>query len=574
MLQELRVENLLLIDRAELALSPGLNVVTGETGAGKTLLAQALDLLLGGRAGSGVVRAGAAEAYVEGVFSVPPELAGAEVLPTDAEEIVLARRVWPDGRTRAYVCGRSATVADLRELGSALLAFYGQHEHRKLMLSAVQLDVLDGYCGLAQGSLRASVGDAYSRVRALEERLAHVSELAAGRERELDLLAFELDEIESVAPREDEAAELAVERDRLRNLETLRGAAFGGAEAISPEDGGGGAAELLASAAAQLASAAAVDPELASLSDRAQALGHDAAELGTALRSYVFGLEGSPGRLEEVEERLALFARLERKHGGSIADVLAHAERCRARRDELERVEIALSEAEESLGGARAELDRLAGELSSRRRDAAPALAAAVRERLAELAMPDAEFDVEVRPRPDGCGARGADEVSLVIAPNPGMPAGPLREIASGGELSRVMLAILSVAHSSGGGGGGGGGGRGVAGGRSAPARGGPLLVFDEIDAGIGGHTARAVGEHLRALAEGRQILCITHLPQVAAMAARHFTIVKDSSAAPARTTVSTLDGSAVVGELVRMLGAAEGDRAASRHARQLLRAA
>ena len=561
MLHELRVENLLLIDRAELTLAPGLNVVTGETGAGKTLLAQALDLLLGGRAGSGVVRAGAAEAYVEGVFSLPASLAGAEVLPTGAEEVVLARRVWPDGRTRAYVCGRSATVADLRELGSVLLAFYGQHEHRKLMLSAVQLDVLDGYCGLTHGELRAGVADAYARVRALEERFAGVSELAAGRERELDLLAFELDEIESVAPGEDEAAELTVERDRLRHLETLRGAAFGGAEAISPEDGGGGAAELLASAAAQLAGAAGIDPELAGLSDRAEALGHEASELGAALRSYVFGLETSPGRLEEVEERLALFARLERKHGGSIADVLAHAERCRARREELERVEIALSEVETELGEARAQLDRLAGELSARRQEAAPGLAAAVRERLAELAMADAEFEVEVRPREDGCGPRGADEVSLVIAPNPGMPAGPLREIASGGELSRVMLAILSVAHS---------GGASL----SPVAGDGPLLVFDEIDAGIGGHTARAVGEHLRALAEGRQILCITHLPQVAAMGARHFTIVKDSSAVPARTNVSTLGGNDVVGELVRMLGAAEGDRAASRHARQLLRAA
>jgi DNA repair protein RecN (Recombination protein N) len=565
MLQELRVENLLLIDRAELALAPGLNVVTGETGAGKTLLAQALDLLLGGRAGSGVVRAGAAEAYVEGVFSLPAELAGAEVLPTGAEEIVLARRVWPDGRTRAYVCGRSATVADLRELGSALLSFYGQHEHRKLMLSAVQLDVLDGYCGLLEGGLRERLADAYGRVRMLEERLAGVEELAAGRERELDLLAFELDEIESVAPTEEEASELTVERDRLRHLETLRGAAFGGAEAISPEDGGGGAAELLAQAAGQLAVAAGIDPELAGLSERAEALGHEASELSGALRAYVFGLEASPGRLEEVEERLALIARLERKHGGSIEDVLAHAERCRARRAELERAEIALSEIEASLGEERAELDRLAGELSERRREAAPALAAAVRERLAELAMPDAEFEVEVRPREDGCGARGADEVSLVIAPNPGIPAGPLREIASGGELSRVMLAILSVAHS-------------VAGPASPDSagstRGGSLLVFDEIDAGIGGHTARAVGEHLRALADGRQILCITHLPQVAAMAARHFTIVKDSNAVPARTTVSTLDGKGVVGELVRMLGAAEGDRAASRHARQLLRAA
>ncbi|HEY1520606.1 MAG TPA: DNA repair protein RecN [Solirubrobacteraceae bacterium] len=558
MLQELRVENLLLIDRAELRLAPGLNVVTGETGAGKTLLAQALDLLLGGRAGSGIVRAGAAEAYVEGVFSLPATLAGAEFLPTGADEIVLARRVWPDGRTRAYVCGRSATVADLRELGSALLAFYGQHEHRKLMLSAVQLDVLDTHCGGDQMSLREQVGEAYARVRAVEAREAELRELAAGRERELDLLAFELDEIESVAPTEEEDAELTVERDRLRNLETLRTAAAAGAEAISPDDGGGGAAEQLAHAAGQLAVAAGIDPELAGLSERAQSLGHEAQELSVALRSYALELDGSPGRLEEVEERLAVFARLERKHGGAIADVLAHADRCRARRDELERAEIALSEVEASLAEARAELGRLAGELSARRREAAPELAAAVRARLSELAMPDAEFEVEVLPREGGCGPRGADEVSLVIAPNPGMPAGPLREIASGGELSRVMLALLSAAHSV----------------DAAGSTDDALLVFDEIDAGIGGHTARAVGEHLRVLAEGRQVLCITHLPQVAAMAARHFTIVKDSSAAPARTTVAALDGDGVVGELVRMLGAADGDRAASRHARQLLRAA
>src|ERR1700761_5509411 len=231
MLHELRIENLLLIDRAELRLAPGLNVVTGETGAGKTLLAQSLDLLLGARpprAGGGVVRAGAAEAYVEGVFSIPRELADSELLPTGAEEIVLARRVWPDGRPRAYVCGRSATVADLRELGSALLAFYGQHEHRKLMLAAVQLDVLDGFCGEEVSELRTRVGDAYARMRGLQEQFDSVQALATGRERELDLLAFELDEIESVAPSEDEACELAVERDRLRHLETLRSAAFGG----------------------------------------------------------------------------------------------------------------------------------------------------------------------------------------------------------------------------------------------------------------------------------------------------------------------------------------------------------
>jgi DNA repair protein RecN (Recombination protein N) len=557
-LHELRIENLLLIDRAELRLAPGLNVVTGETGAGKTLLAQSLDLLLGGRAGSGVVRAGAAEAYVEGVFSLPPELAGAEVLPERAEEIVLARRVWPDGRTRAYVCGRSATVGDLRELGSALLSFYGQHEHRRLMLAAVQLDVLDGYCGPDQAGLRERVTEAYARVRELEERVASIREVANGRERELDLLAFELDEIDRVSPSEAEADDLAQERERLRHLETLRGAAFAGAEGISP-DGAGGAAELLAAAAAQLQTGAGIDARLAELCERVQALAYEAQDAGAALRSYAEGLEGSPGRLEEVEERLALFARLERKHGGSIAAVLEHAERCRRRRDELECAEVSLGSAEGALAEARAELDAVASELSERRRAAAPALAAEVRERLAELAMPDAEFSVEVSAREDGCGPRGADTVELLIAPNPGMPAGPLREIASGGELSRVMLALLSVAHGSG---------------ERASGNDGALLVFDEIDAGIGGHTARAVGEHLRALAEGRQILCITHLPQVAAMGARHFTIAKDASAVPTRTTVTALGGDEVVGELVRMLGAAEGDRAASRHARQLLRAA
>jgi DNA repair protein RecN (Recombination protein N) len=572
-LQELRIENLLLIDRAELRLVPGLNVVTGETGAGKTLLAQALDLLLGGRAGSGVVRGGAAEAYVEGVFSMPPEWDSRapaprrpEILPSDAEEIVLARRVWPDGRTRAYVCGRSATVADLRELGGALIAFYGQHEHRRLMLSAVQLEVLDSHCGPEVASLRGAVGAAYSRVRELEEQMAGLHELAAGRERELDLLAFELEEIERVAPSEEESRSLAEERQRLRHLETLRGAAFAGAEAISPDAGGGGASELLARAAGLVQPAAGIDAQLAGLSERLAALAYEAQDVGAGLRSYALGLEGSPGRLEEVEERLAQFARLERKHGGAIAEVLAHAERCRARRDELERAEVALGEVSEELAGARAELERLAGELSERRRQAAPALARAVRGRLAELAMPEASFEVQLQPRAEGCGPRGADTVELLIAANPGLPAGPLRDVASGGELSRVMLALLSAAH----------GRDGFAGGAGAVAAAtdGQLLVFDEIDAGIGGHTARAVGEHLRALAAGRQILCITHLPQVAALAARHFMIAKDLGSAPARTTVTTLDGERVVGELVRMLGAPEGDRSATRHARQLLRAA
>ncbi len=565
MLYELRVENLLLMERAELRLAPGLNVLTGETGAGKTLLAHALDLLLGGRARSGIVRTGATEAYVEGVFARPPGLEQPleERIPEDADELVLARRVWPDGRTRAYICGRSATVGDLRELGSRLLAFYGQHEHRKLMVATAQLDVLDGYGGPAQLELRARVGAAYEEARDLRHRVAELQELAGARDRELDLIAFELDEIEVAAPSEDEQEALSAERDRLRHLEGLQTAAAAGAEALaSDDDERGGVAPALAHAVAQLEAVAGIDPELAPLLERLLAVRYEAEDLGSELRRYSLGLEGAPGRLEEVEERLALFARLERKHGGSIADVLGHAERCRERRDQLENADVALEAGQSELAAAERELAELATELSGRRAEAAPALAAAVRERLAELAMPDAHFEVELLPRQDGCGPRGADTVELSIAPNPGMPAGPLREIASGGELSRVMLALLSVAHAA----------HEAAAGDPAPAT--PLLVFDEIDTGIGGHTARAVGEHLRALAQGRQILCITHLPQVAALASRHFTIAKDTSELPARTTVTALDGDGVVDELVRMLGAGEGDAAASQHARQLLKAA
>jgi DNA repair protein RecN (Recombination protein N) len=568
-LHELRVENLLLMERAELRLSEGLNVLTGETGAGKTLLAHALDLLLGGRARRGIVRPDAPEAYVEGIFALPPALAGDERLPTGAEEIVLARRVWPDGRTRAYVCGRAATQADLQELGSRLLSFYGQHEHRKLMLSAAQLELLDSYCGADQLTLRAGVRDAYERVRDLDRRADELRELAGARDRELDLLTFELDEIEAAAPLQGEPEALAGERDRLRHQDELVRALGEAAETITP-DAGAGAAELLARAAQQLEAAAALDPGLRELSGRLAELQYEAQDVGAELRSQALGIDGdaaaAAARLEEVEERLALLARLERKHGGSITEVLAHAERCRARRDELADADDALERLQAQLSGARAELDRLAGRLTKARRKAAPRLAAAVRERLGELAMAQARYEISLSERAEGCGPRGADTIEMLIAPNGAGTLGPLREVASGGELSRVMLALLSVAH----------------GAPTAAGEGGGMLVFDEIDAGIGGHTARAVGEHLRSLAAaggggregGRQILCITHLPQVAALADRHFTIAKDATVTPATTTVTALEGDAVVGELVRMLGASEQDAAAAQHARELLRAA
>jgi DNA repair protein RecN (Recombination protein N) len=577
MLHELRVENLLLIERAELRLGPGLNALTGETGAGKTVLAHALDLLLGGKPRPGIVRPGAAEAYVEGVFALPPDLPAdlADRLPSDAEELVLARRVSAEGRTRAYLGGRSATAADLRDVGGALLSFYGQHEHRKLTLASAQLGILDGFCGPEQAERRAACAEAYAEARAAEAALDELQARAGARDRELDLLVWELEEIERAAPSQAEEAELAAERERLRHLEGLRGAVAGGLAALegdaSGDSGfsggasGGAATASLAAAAAALSALAGVDPALDALSARASALAVEADDLAGELRRYGEGIDATGGRglvLDEVEERLGQFDRLKRKHGGTIEAVLAHAAECTRRRELLEGAEEALEDGRARLEAARGVLADRAVELHEARADAGPRLADAVRDRLGELAMEGASFAVSLAPR-ESPGPAGADEVEFLIAPNPGVPAGPLRETASGGELSRVMLALMSVAA----------GRRGEAG-DEAPGRGSATLVFDEVDAGIGGQTARAVGEQLRALAEGRQVICITHLPQIASLADRHFTIVKDASGQTARTTVTELDRGAVVGELVRMLGADEADAAARRHAKELLRAA
>ena len=560
MLLELRVENLLLIERTELCLGPGLNAVTGETGAGKTMLAHALDLLLGGKPRPGIVRPGASEAYVEGVFAAPPGLlddpALAELrerLPDDVEpEIVLARRVSAEGRSRAYVQGRSATAADLAELGGRLVAFYGQHEHRRLVVSSAQLEVLDAFCGAGHLAARDEFADAHARVLALERRREDLLSRAGASERERDLLAYELAEIESLAPEEGERDGLVAERDRLRALDGLRSAAGGGAEAISPEGGEPGVALLLADAERLAEAVAGADPELDALAARLRELRIEAEDLGAELRRYEGGLDAEPGRLEQVEERLELYERLERKHGGSLASVLEHAERCRSELALLEDTGAALEALDGELSDARADADKRAAALGAARRKAAPKLAKAVLRELSDLAMEGSSFEVKIEGR-DSRTRTGDERVEFLISPNAGVAPQPLRETASGGESSRVMLGLMTVAS-------GGGGGR--------------TLVFDEVDAGIGGQTARVVGEKLRALAEGGQLLCITHLPQIASLAQRHFSIEKEQSGDVATARVAQLDGDGVVQELCRMLGADTSDSGARRHAKELLAAA
>jgi DNA repair protein RecN (Recombination protein N) len=558
MLLELRIENLLLIERAELRPGAGLSAITGETGAGKTVLAHALDLLLGGRPRPGIVRPGAREAYVEGAFGLPaglldePELAELrERIEEEPSEIVLARRVSAEGRTRAFVQGRSATAADLQALGGRLVAFFGQHEHRRLALASAQLDMLDGFCGREQLAARAELAAAYTRARDNERELEELRARAGTRVRDLDLLAFEIEEIEELAPSDEEKKGLVSERERLRRVDALTAAAGGGGEAIAPESGEGGVAHLLAEAEGLAEAVSGVDPELDALAQRLSALRLEAEDLGADLRRYAANLEGEPGRLQEVEERLDLYDRLERKHGGSVAAVLEHCERCRAERDRLERAEVETERVEAALAAARAERDGLAARLGAARRQAAPLLAERVREELGALAMEGASFEVRLEPREE-IGPAGAERVELMLAPNPGVPAAPIREAASGGELSRVMLALMTVA--------------GLGESRT--------LVFDEVDAGIGGQAARAVGERLRALGAEKQVLCITHLPQIAALAANHFRIEKSAADRTALTTVEALEGEGVVEELMRMLGADASDGGARRHAEELLAAA
>jgi DNA repair protein RecN (Recombination protein N) len=559
-LHELRIENLLLIERAELRFDGDLNAITGETGAGKTILAHSIDLLMGGKARPQIVRPGAEEAYVEGVFSFPadlledPELSSiAERLPEGSEELVLGRRVGVSGRTSAFVQGRSASAADLQALGGRLLAFYGQHEHRKLTLSSAQLEILDGFAGGEHLERRRRYREAYGELNALEGELAELREREGARERDLDIMRYELEEIEAANPDAGEESELGEERERLRHAEGLRSAAASALRALTgAEDDGAGAGSQLAEADAALAAASGVDRELDALGERTKGVAVELGDLAGELRDYADAVDAHPGRLQEVEERLDAIDRLKRKHGGTIEAVLAHAERCRAEIERLQNADERSAELEERVRGVAERRNALAEKLSVARAEAAGALEERVAAELSELAMEGAGLRVSLDPHPDGHGSNGRERVTFMVATNPGLPVSPLREAASGGELSRVMLALTGL----------------------GPEAGARTLVFDEIDAGIGGNTARAVGERLRRLGEERQVVCITHLPQIASLASAHFRIEKLAERGETRATVDRVDGDELVAEICRMLGADLQDEAASRHARELLAAA
>ncbi len=445
----------------------------------------------------------------------------------------------------------AARPADLRALGTRMLAFYGQHEHRKLTLAAAQAEVLDGYAGPKHLERRDAYRAAHGEVVRVRREIEELAAREGARERDIDLLRFELDEIEAAAIEPGERDELIASRDRLRHVEGLQEGAATALGALAGGEEGGGAGAAVAVAQGALARSAGVDPDLDAIAERVVALDLELSDLNGELRAYAERLEADPQALQATEERLETIDRLVRKHGGSVEAVITHAEDCRERLAALEHASERRAELDAELAEALAARERLGTKLTAGRTKAAPKLEAEVASVLAELAMDGARLEVALDPHPEGYAASGAEAVELRVATNPGMPLAPLGDAASGGELSRVMLALAGL----------------------GPGGEVSTLVFDEIDAGVGGQVARRVGERLRQLGEDRQVVCITHLAQVASLASTHFRVHKRSEGESTIATVEAVSGEAQHAEIVRMLGAEEGDEAAGRHARELLAA-
>jgi DNA repair protein RecN (Recombination protein N) len=546
----LQIDNMALIEHAELELERGLNVFTGETGAGKTMLAQAIGLLTGAAPGAGLVGPHAEEAYVEAEFEVPegffddePLAAVAGLRPEGETTLVVARRLTRVGRSRALVWGRSCARADLEALGGRLLEISSQHEARRLGRAAYQLALLDAHAG--HGELLAGMADAWAelrRARAAAEGGRAQIEDAERRRAELEALVARVDE---AAPQPGEAEDLARERERLRHLDELAAASSSAAALVNPEDGDG--ALSLASRAAELvAGVERFEPQLAAVAAELRDSALRLQEASIELRGYLEGLEARPGRLEWVEGRLALFAELERRYGAPLDEVVRMASQAREALEALDGTGDRQAALEAAAEAALHRAEECAARLAQARRESAAGFSAAVERELADLGMEDARLQVTLSPA--GLGPRGGDELTLMLAANPGLPALPLAASASGGELSRIALAVRVAARQGGG-----------------PE----ALLLDEVDAGVGGRTARAVGEKLRRLAGSAQLLCITHLPQIAGLADAHFRVEK-SPGDPTVTAITRLEGDEVVDELARMLGGGPKDETARRHAAAL----
>jgi len=535
LLRRLRIENLVLIREADLEPGSGLNAITGETGAGKTILAQAIGLLLGAKGDASFVGPGAEEAYVEAEFDVPAGLLDedelevlADLRPEDEEGLVLARRVFADGRTRAYAWGRSAAREDLAAAAERLIAMSGQFEQRRLARSSYQLDVIDAFVGEKQLRLRAELRAAWRELGAARRRHDDLRGGAAVEEARLAELRALVEDTDGLT--EDAEASLLAERERLRHVTELADAAGRVVAALAPDEGEGATA-LIGGAERSLAEVVGIAPELEVAAGELRDTELRLTETTLELRRFLDSLQAEPDRLEQVESELERIADAKRRFRcETYAELLARAAEARAELAALEDGADPLVAASAALAKAEERTKKLAARLSKNRRGAAEAFATAIEAELHGVGLGEGEFRAEVGEREPG--ATGTDDVSFLIRPNQGLPFAPVAETASGGELSRIALAIAAVG-------------------------GGETMVFDEIDAGIGGETAHAVGETLRRLAERAQVITITHLPQIATVADRHFSVQKIAGD-PTHTRIEQLDEDGRQEEVRRMLGGQE----------------
>ena len=555
MLSLLHIENIALIQSADIRFEPGFNVLTGETGAGKSIVIDSIGAVLGERTSRELIRTGAKSALVTAVFTQVPPLPWLEEngFPTGEEELLLQRELQGDGRNVCRIDGKLVTVAQLRELGRQLLNIHGQHDGQQLLDPASHLGYLDQFGGCQP--LLESYQEAYRKWHDIRREMDKLQMDEAERSRRVDTLNYQIQELERAQLKAGEDEELSARRTLLRSAGKLMEAVQSAEFALSGDEDRDGACSLIAQAEGEVQGVSSISPELSELSEKLTALRCAADDAADTLRDLSRSFDFSPGELDQVEERLDLLYRLRKKYGPTVEDMLSYLDRCRKELDQIQYADDTLARLEKDLKKAQKEAARRGEGLSQARREAAGALQARVQEELRQLDMPKVQFQTEFTPKGGEAGMdeTGLDEVQFLMSANLGEALKPIQKVASGGELARIMLALKNVL-----------------------AEGDQIgtLVFDEVDTGVSGRAAQKVAEKMAQVARGKQVLCVTHLPQIAAMADTHFSVQKGEREGRTYTRLERLDRSQRREELARLIGGASITPSLLESAEELLRQA
>lgn len=550
MLIELHIQNFAVIDELRLEIGSGFNALTGETGAGKSIIVDALNAAMGERTGMEVIRTGAEKCLVEAVFDLadsPNALLAAQDYGFDAEDntLILSREINRNGRSQARINGRAATSSALKDITSFLIDVHGQHEHQSLLQVPLHIDIFDTWIGENAARLRDQARELYTELTSVQQEMDRLRTNERERARLIDLYKFQQDEISAAKLDPDEEDALSAERIRLANAEKLYEEASGIYDALGGTEGG--ALEGLNTAAGLADKIGRLDPSITEIVDSVNSALASAQDALIAIRHYRDEVEANPARLEQVDDRLDLIRTLKRKYGDTIPEILSYLSEITGKIDDLANSEERSQELTGRIDSLRGQLVSVSSELTALRKSDATEFGKRVETELADLAMSRTKFEISIEPTEPG--PKGADAVEFLIAPNPGEPVKPLAKIASGGEMSRIMLALKTVMA------------------RAEV----PTLVFDEVDTGIGGRTAQVLGDKLASLAGKCQVICVTHLPQIASKAKHHYTIEKVVEGDRTYVRLTALKDEDRVAELARMLGAEENSSAATQHAREML---